>query len=325
MISQSDLDTFELEIKRENIGYTHTELADDLLNSESELADGLLDSESGLADDLLDPTEEVVGTYPELTIGSFENAISVLKQTLLNPDYLNGSEYSLSMQRFVTAETNNVKRIFENDKTSVSADIRAEIRAELAAQMSEDIREEVIAQIRQEDNKALVDKLREEITIKMRKGLINRLNEIKKSEAPDKYQTAATRKEAKEQLEKVAEQLLEDENIEIERMYSSLAENLSSRTPEYRDNFGVLVRLEKIIRSVERISQRGATDASKLNATAKLMDYQEKQLGVLERLMNVQKSGQIEKITRKFFMELRKHPDLKVVAERYLALLNNID
>lgn len=129
-----------------------------------------------------------------------------------------------------------------------------------------------------------------------------------------------------EKLEKAKEvKMSVEEDESIKEAFSSLSENLDSRSTEYRDRFGILIRLEKMIRSIERIAEKGGTDNSRLSATAKLMEYQGQQMDMLERLLNMDKVNQIEKITRKFFLELRKHPDLAVVSDRYLTLLNDIE
>ena len=55
------------------------------------------------------------------------------------------------------------------------------------------------------------------------------------------------------------------------------------------------------------------------------MDFQDQQLDILERLMNLEKAQKIESVTRRFFHEIRKYDDLKSIADRYLELLKEID
>ena len=69
----------------------------------------------------------------------------------------------------------------------------------------------------------------------------------------------------------------------------------------------------------------GGTDSVKLQASTRFMDLQEKQLQLLERLANISRVTKIEALTKRFFNELKKHPDMRVIAERYLTLLEELD
>ena len=62
-----------------------------------------------------------------------------------------------------------------------------------------------------------------------------------------------------------------------------------------------------------------------ISATNKLIDFQEDQLKILERLMNLEKAQKIEAVTRRFFQEIKKTESLTKIADRYLALLNDLD
>ena len=112
---------------------------------------------------------------------------------------------------------------------------------------------------------------------------------------------------------------------DIENQFATLNENLDQRSSDYQDNYRLLVRVERTIRSLEKIATSGSSDTVKMSATAKLMDFQDQQLGILERLMNLEKAQKIESVTRRFFHEIRKYDDLKSIADRYLELLKEID
>lgn len=114
-------------------------------------------------------------------------------------------------------------------------------------------------------------------------------------------------------------------NEEIARQFKDFSEDLDKRSPEFRDEYGILVRLEKTIRSVEKLMNSGGTDSVKLQASTRFMDLQEKQLELLERLANISRVTKIEALTKRFFNELKKHPDMRVIAERYLTLLEELD
>ena len=112
---------------------------------------------------------------------------------------------------------------------------------------------------------------------------------------------------------------------DIEKQFADLNENLDQRSSEYQDNYRMLIRVERTIRSLEKIASSGSSDTVKMSATSKLMDFQDQQLSILERLMNLEKAQKIESVTRRFFHELRKYDDLKKIADRYLELLKEID
>lgn len=118
-----------------------------------------------------------------------------------------------------------------------------------------------------------------------------------------------------------------DEEIteDIHKQFKEIADELENRNGEYRDNFNILVRIEKTIRTIEKIATSGSSDTVKLSATNKLIDYQEDQLKILERLMNLEKAQKIEAVTRRFFQEIRKFDKLEDVADRYLKLIQDID
>lgn len=118
-----------------------------------------------------------------------------------------------------------------------------------------------------------------------------------------------------------------DEEIteDIHKQFKEIADELEDRNGEYRDNFNILVRIEKTIRTIEKIATSGSTDTVKLSATNKLIDFQEDQLKILERLMNLEKAQKIEAVTRRFFQEIRKFDKLEDVADRYLKLIQDID
>ena len=112
---------------------------------------------------------------------------------------------------------------------------------------------------------------------------------------------------------------------DIHKQFKEIADELENRNGEYRDNFNILVRIEKTIRTIEKIATSGSSDTVKLSATNKLIDFQEDQLKILERLMNLEKAQKIEAITRRFFQEIRKFDKLEDVADRYLKLIQDID
>ena len=115
------------------------------------------------------------------------------------------------------------------------------------------------------------------------------------------------------------------ENEDIEKRFSNLNEDLENRSGSYRDDYGVIVRLEKIIRGMERMAHGGSSDSVKMSAMGKLMDFQQEQVKVLMSITNIEKAQKIEAITRRFFQEIRKNTDLGKVADRYLTMLNDLD
>lgn len=112
---------------------------------------------------------------------------------------------------------------------------------------------------------------------------------------------------------------------EIHEQFSELTEDMENRSGEYRDNFGILVRIEKTLRTIANIANKGSSDSVKMSATTKLMDFQKDELEILERLMNLEKAQKIESITRRFFQEIRQFDQLKPVADRYLELIQDIN
>ena len=98
------------------------------------------------------------------------------------------------------------------------------------------------------------------------------------------------------------------ENADIKRQFSDLNEAIETRSEEYRDRYGILVRLEKIVRNMERMSTKGSSDTVKMSAMTKF-----------------EKAQKIEAITRRFFQEIKKTESLTKIADRYLALLNDLD
>lgn len=246
--------------------------------------------------------------YPKVTQEQVLSVSTILISALTDSQYLTNSTYSPLMTGTIQKEVDRVKRVFEKGLTAVSnptpdysigsTNLEKEV---MAAQKPQPVTKEAISAL---DMQRIRKEIREELKI----------------EFDAKLQQELDRREnnAKNKLDAL-------ENEQINQLYEPLAENIDSRSAEYRDNFGILKRLEKMIRGVERIASTGSTDTARLTATTKLMEYQEKQLSVMERLLNINKSDQIERVTRRFFMELKKHPDLKVVAERYMSLLDAID
>ena len=96
-------------------------------------------------------------------------------------------------------------------------------------------------------------------------------------------------------------------------------EAIETRSEEYRDRYGILVRLEKIVRNMERMSTKGSSDTVKMSAMTKFLDFQQEQVDVLLKLTNVEKAQKIEAITRRFFQEIKKTESLTKIADRYLA------
>lgn len=124
---------------------------------------------------------------------------------------------------------------------------------------------------------------------------------------------------------KTQEQFEADLTADIEAQFSELSENIDLKSEDYQDRFRILVRMERLIRSMESLSKTSKSDQTKLSAATKLMDYQEKQMTILEQLMNLEKAQRIESLTRRFFMEIAKYKDLEKIANRYLELLNQLD
>ena len=55
------------------------------------------------------------------------------------------------------------------------------------------------------------------------------------------------------------------------------------------------------------------------------MDFQQEQVKILLAITNIEKAQKIEALTRRFFQEIRKTGNLDKVADRYLAMLNDLD
>lgn len=124
---------------------------------------------------------------------------------------------------------------------------------------------------------------------------------------------------------KSAEEIDQELTEEIDEQFSEVSDGLENRSNTYKDDFGILIRLERAIRAIERLMKSGGTDSVKLTAVTRFMDLQDKQIDVLERLMNISKVKNIENVTKRFFLELKKHPDLSIVASRYLELIEGLD
>lgn len=260
--------------------------------------------------------QNLTPSYPKVSQEQVLSVALIISSALQDPNYLTGSSYSGLMQQTITYEVERIKKIFEKGKTTVSnpnlvvpsnplstisKDYHTADRPPLVVPASNPAHHKELESYLK---KSEIEKIKRETEAEVRKELAQEWEKLEKA------------KEVKMSVE-------EDESIK--EAFSSLSENLDSRSTEYRDRFGILIRLEKMIRSIERIAEKGGTDNSRLSATAKLMEYQGQQMDMLERLLNMDKVNQIEKITRKFFLELRKHPDLAVVSDRYLTLLNDIE
>lgn len=237
--------------------------------------------------------------YPKVSQEQVMAVAHILTSVLSDPSYLTGSTYSQLMQKTISEEAQKIKDGFLNGdfepKTNLDDEINNIANQKLAAELDD-------------SNKPLTKA---------------DLNKIKK-EAKDQALIEA-REEMARKLEEENRAATEKDQELAEKQFESLSVDLQDRSKAYRDEYGILIRLELLIRSVERIANRSNSDSSKLSASSKLMEYQEKQVEILERLLNLEKTAKIEKITRRFFLELKKHPDLKVVADRYLTLLNDIE
>lgn len=252
-------------------------------------------------------------SYPKVSQEQVLSVAHIIASALQDPNYLSGSTYSSLMQQTITYEVERIKKIFEKGKTTVSNPDLTIPSNPMSAGMSTDYHSTNKPPVSTAaDHKQLESYLKN-----------SEIEKIKKETEAKVRQELATEWA---QLEKAKEiKLAAEEDESINAAFATLSENLDTRPIEYRDKFGVLIRIEKMIRSIERIADKSTSDSSRLSATAKLMDYQAQQMDMLERLLNMDKVNQIEKITRKFFLELRKHPDLSVVSDRYLTLLNEIE
>lgn len=134
-------------------------------------------------------------------------------------------------------------------------------------------------------------------------------------------QKKETLKEEQERLNK----LDQEENDSIAAQYGEFGDDLESKNEEYKENYGILIRLEKTIRSMERMTTKGSSDTVKMSAMTKLIDLQQDQVDVLSKIANIQKAQKIESLTRKFFQEIRKTDYLQKIADRYLETLNELD
>lgn len=114
-------------------------------------------------------------------------------------------------------------------------------------------------------------------------------------------------------------------DADIDRQFAELAEDLENKSSEFKDNFAILKRVERTIRGLERMMISGSSDTVKMSATTKLMDFQEQQIDILERLMNIEKVGKIEGLTRRFFNEIRKIDKLQAISDRYLQMLKELN
>ncbi|QHJ78656.1 MAG: hypothetical protein [Caudoviricetes sp.] len=134
-------------------------------------------------------------------------------------------------------------------------------------------------------------------------------------------QKKETLKEEQERLNK----LDQEENDSIAAQYGEFGDDLESKNEEYKENYGILIRLEKTIRSMERMTTKGSSDTVKMSAMTKLIDLQQEQVDVLSKIANIQKAQKIESLTRRFFQEIRKTDYLQKIADRYLETLNELD
>lgn len=235
--------------------------------------------------------------YPKVSQEQVMAVTHILTSVLSDPNYLSNSTYSQLMQKTISEEAEKIKNGFAsgafNSLSSIDDDINNLANQKLAKNESLDsLPKSELNKIKKEAHQQALEEAREEVA--------RRLEEENR---------AATEK---------------DQEL-AEKQFESLAVDLENRPKSYRDEYGILIRLELLIRSVERIANRSNSDSSKLSASSKLMEYQEKQVEILERLLNLEKTAKIEKVTRRFFLELKKHPDLSVVADRYLNLLNDIE
>ena len=76
---------------------------------------------------------------------------------------------------------------------------------------------------------------------------------------------------------------------------------------------------------MERMATNGSTDSVKMSAMSKFLDFQQQEMEILLQLTNIAKAQKIESVTRRFFQEIKKYPDLERIADRYLNLLNDLD
>lgn len=155
----------------------------------------------------------------------------------------------------------------------------------------------------------------------MRETISNEVKSLKFALAQGKIGLSTTPAPPEKTPEEADRELTE----EIHKQFKDFSEDLHKRPVEFRDEYGILVRLEKTIRGVELLMNKGGTDSVKLQASTRFMDLQDKQMDMLERLANISRVTKIEALTKRFFNELKKHPDMKIIAERYLALLEEMD
>ena len=242
-----------------------------------------------------------VSMYPKVTQEQVLSVAHIINSALQDPSYLHQSSYSQLMQNTIKLELDRIKKLFEKGKVTVSDS--GIIVPPLATH----------SDITPDSDYSMLTK---EISQTERQKIIKDTETRMRQELAAEWEKLNSAKSDKEMAK---------EDAEIKQMFSSLSENLDQRPEEYRDQFGILIRVEKMIRSIERIAKHDATPTAKLQATTKLMDYQDQQMSILERLMKIEKVNKIESVTRKFFLELRKHPELSVVADRYLHLLNEIE
>ncbi|URG13859.1 hypothetical protein [Acinetobacter phage vB_AbaS_TCUP2199] len=242
--------------------------------------------------------------HPKVTQEQVLMVMQVILGTLKDPKYLDDSPYSVMMRRTIHDQVLKVKKNFEDGKVATSQPEKPKLvapepipKAPVELQPKPQyLTKADIVRIEREEKEKLEAEYREQARIK-------------------------AEREAKMQAEAEAER----EEKEIQAAFSSISENIEERPQEYRDQYGILIRMEKLIRSVVKIADSSTTDTNRLSAVSKAMDYQDKQMAILQQLLNIEKVDKIEKTTRKFFTELRKHPDLSVIAERYLTLLDNIE
>lgn len=259
-----------------------------------------------------------VSQYPKITQEQVVSISHVLFSSIQSPDYLVKSGYSALMQKTITDQLLRLQKfINEHKKVAVSEALLEATGSPVVPRHSVTVQNKLNSFSEPTHAKLTVREL-----ANLRKTIeaeIRAEYEAKMSIERMKQQT----KEAEDKVRKSIESAENEDNV-IAEMYTGFGANIVNRPQDYQDDYGILFRLEKMIRSVERIANKGGTDTAKLTATTKLMEYQEKQISILERLLNINKVDQIEKVTRKFFLELKKHPDLTIVATRYLSLLDNM-
>lgn len=133
------------------------------------------------------------------------------------------------------------------------------------------------------------------------------------------------KKLTKEEEEKQLKEIEDAENESIDIQFGTFKNDLKNKNAQYKEQFGILIRMEKTIRSMERLVSNGSSDTVKISAMTKLMDLQDDQAEILNKLANVEKSQKIETLTRNFFQEVKGTKHLEKLGDTYLKLLNDLD